>query len=178
MEPIKDLSNAHLEHAISLANHAHSCQSDFSGQPYILHPLRVMAAVGINAPNYVKVAAVLHDIVEDTHIKIDDIESFYGREVRHIVWALTRDRNMSYDIYIKNQIMNGPPEARLIKRFDLIDNCYRPAPVDKDHLKKQYLDALSILDGVTYSRHNRAEKEKWERECMDRQMEAERQGEI
>ncbi|MBP8277859.1 MAG: HD domain-containing protein [Propionivibrio sp.] len=56
-----------LEHAIALAASAHSGQVDKAGQPYILHPLRLMLAV--TTPDE-RMAAVLHDVVEDTAITL------------------------------------------------------------------------------------------------------------
>jgi len=51
-----------LEKAIKIAIEAHSGQVDKGGNPYILHPFRVM----LNVSDKAKVAAVLHDVVEDT----------------------------------------------------------------------------------------------------------------
>ena len=52
-----------VEKAISIAVNAHAGTLDKSGQPYILHPLRVMLA---QQNNLTRIAAVLHDAVEDT----------------------------------------------------------------------------------------------------------------
>ena len=51
-----------LERAIEIAVQAHRGQRDRSGQPYILHPLRVMAQMESDAASIV---AILHDVVED-----------------------------------------------------------------------------------------------------------------
>jgi GTP diphosphokinase / guanosine-3',5'-bis(diphosphate) 3'-diphosphatase len=56
---------ATLERAIEIAARAHAGQTDKAGQPYILHPLRVMLAVN-SLPE--KMAAVMHDVVEDTNV--------------------------------------------------------------------------------------------------------------
>src|SRR5260370_39001723 len=55
-----------LEDAIALAMKAHLGQKDKAGEPYILHPLRVMFRLGWDAPEAAKIAAVLHDVVEDS----------------------------------------------------------------------------------------------------------------
>lgn len=56
-----------LQDCIDLATFAHRHQFDKAGEPYINHPLRVLASVkAIGAPAYVQMAAVLHDVTEDT----------------------------------------------------------------------------------------------------------------
>lgn len=178
MNSKKDLTNAHLEHAIGLANSSHATQKDMLGNPYILHPLRVMAGVGIEAPNYVKIAAVLHDVVEDTNVTLNDIESCYGIDVRTIVAALTKNPYDEYLSYIKDIVTFGPPEARLIKRVDIMDNCMRPMPADKHHMRLRYWDALSIIDGfkhigndnridISKNAGTRDKKNEYERDCLD-----------
>ena len=59
-----------LERAIQIAATAHAGQADKAGEPYILHPLRVMMTV--TTPKE-RIAAVLHDVVEDTAVSLDDL---------------------------------------------------------------------------------------------------------
>jgi GTP diphosphokinase / guanosine-3',5'-bis(diphosphate) 3'-diphosphatase len=59
-----------LERAIAIAAEAHSGQVDKAGQPYILHPLRVMLRLSSNDE---RIAAVLHDVVEDTHVTFQNL---------------------------------------------------------------------------------------------------------
>lgn len=62
---------ATLERAIELAASAHAGQVDKAGQPYILHPLRVMLRMETLAQ---KMTAVLHDIVEDTDVTLEQLK--------------------------------------------------------------------------------------------------------
>lgn len=56
-----------LDDAIALAEFAHRNQKDQAGEPYIRHPMRVLRAVQEQgARAYVQIAAVLHDVTEDT----------------------------------------------------------------------------------------------------------------
>src|SRR3954468_4662787 len=59
-----------LPDAVNLARRAHEGQVDKSGNPYIDHPLRVMTRVDGVAE---QMAAVLHDVVEDTTVRLDAI---------------------------------------------------------------------------------------------------------
>ncbi|MDR2260616.1 MAG: HD domain-containing protein [Azoarcus sp.] len=61
-----------LERAIEIAAAAHAGQVDKAGQPYILHPLRVMFRV---TTEHERMAAVLHDVMEDTHVTIEQLHA-------------------------------------------------------------------------------------------------------
>ena len=77
-----------LERAIEIAATAHAGQVDKAGQPYILHPLRVMLRVTTREE---QIAAVLHDVVEDTTVNLDELKSEgFSDEVLHAVDALTK----------------------------------------------------------------------------------------
>lgn len=61
--------------------------------PYILHPLEAAVIVGTMTDNQdVISAAVLHDVVEDTRISIDEIEENFGKRVRDLVESETEDK--------------------------------------------------------------------------------------
>ena len=77
-----------LDKAIQIAVSAHVGQVDKAGQPYILHPLRVMFSV--ETPHE-RLAAVLHDVVEDTEVTIDDLaDEGFPTEVLDAIQALTK----------------------------------------------------------------------------------------
>ena len=59
-----------IERAIEIASSAHAGQIDKAGQPYIFHPLRVMLRV---SSEHEQMAAVLHDVVEDTTVTIEHL---------------------------------------------------------------------------------------------------------
>lgn len=80
-----------LEHAIDVAAQAHDNQFRRSGEPYIVHPLRV-AAILIEWDMDIDtiLAGVLHDTVEDTPLNIDALESLFGRDVAFLVDGVTK----------------------------------------------------------------------------------------
>ena len=63
---------ATLEKAIEIAARAHAGAVDKDGQPYLLHPLRVM--MGVSTPQ-AQIVAALHDVVEDTSVTFDDLQN-------------------------------------------------------------------------------------------------------
>jgi len=65
-----------LEDAIAFAVEAHHGQKDKNGQPYILHPLRVMLRLESERE---RIVGVLHDVIEDTPTTLDDLLARDGR---------------------------------------------------------------------------------------------------
>jgi (p)ppGpp synthase/HD superfamily hydrolase len=112
-----DLSRSLLDEAIVLATDAHRGQVDKAGAAYILHPLRVMLAQGDDVR---RIAAVLHDVVEDCDVTPDTIRARFGDVVADAVVALTRRDDEDYDAFVARCAEN--PVARDVKRADIADN--------------------------------------------------------
>lgn len=131
-----------LEEAISLALSAHSGQRDKGGNPYILHPLRVMSRmVGEDH----QIAAVLHDVVEDGDVDLVDIVGQFGTEIADAVDALTRRDGEDYMAFIDRCAVN--PIAAKVKMADLEDN------MDLSRIR-------SPLTPADYQRHAKYERAK------------------
>ncbi len=80
-----------IENALAFAKEAHKTQKRKSGEPYIIHPILVGAIVAaISADEAMVVAALLHDVVEDTDTTLEEIEEKYGSDVAHLVKGLTK----------------------------------------------------------------------------------------
>ena len=108
-----------LERAIALAVDAHAGQVQKDASlPYILHPLSVMARVESLDE---KIVAVLHDVVEDTDVTLDDLQAEgFADEVVVAVGLLSRQPGMSYEQFIEEIRPN--PLARTVKIADIEDN--------------------------------------------------------
>lgn len=79
-----------LEDAIVLATNAHRGQKDRADLPYILHPLSVMLNLDPSDEKAL-IVAVLHDVVEDTNVTLDELqEKGYSEEIVRAVEALTK----------------------------------------------------------------------------------------
>jgi len=110
------LSN--IDRAITLSAEAHSGQVDKAGQPYILHPLRLMLKFQQTDE---MVVAVLHDVVEDSNISLDDLIGYgFSVPVVEAIDCLSRRDGESYEKFIKRIAVNDL--ARKIKIEDLKDN--------------------------------------------------------
>ncbi len=81
-----------IEKAFNLANRAHNNMRRKSGEPYILHPIAVARTatheIGLGTKSIV--AALLHDVVEDTDITVEDINLQFGEKIASIVDGLTK----------------------------------------------------------------------------------------
>jgi guanosine-3',5'-bis(diphosphate) 3'-pyrophosphohydrolase len=137
-----------IESAILLATEAHAGQTDKGGYPYILHPIRVMLAM---KSDEAKIVAVLHDVIEDTPVKIADIkEAGYSEEVIAGLLAMTHKHNEPYFDYIDR--VNDNDLAREVKLADLTDNMdisrLPGLPTEHDLKRtKKYRHAERILMG-------------------------------
>lgn len=107
-----------LEQAIAIAVEAHKGQVDKAGQPYILHPLRVMHRLAGEAA---MAAGVLHDVVEDAGWTPEGLrQAGMPDEVAEAVARLSRAEGETYEAFIARVAGHGL--ARRVKLADLADN--------------------------------------------------------
>ena len=86
-----------VREAYELADKAHETQIRATGEPYIIHPLEVayiLSELEMNMEGIV--AALLHDVVEDTEYTIDDIRMLFGEEVAFLVDGVTKLSQFHY----------------------------------------------------------------------------------
>jgi len=80
-----------IDSAIQFAIIAHDEQYRKSGEPYVIHPILVASIVAsVTNDKTMIIAALLHDVVEDTEYTIEDIQTHFGDEVAHLVEGLTK----------------------------------------------------------------------------------------
>lgn len=137
---------ATLERAIQIAAGAHCGQIDKAGQPYILHPLRVMLRMRGEDE---RIVAVLHDVVEDskTVSLVDLAGEGFSQTIVEAVEALTKRRDESRVDAAKRAVLN--PIARNVKLADNTENMDlgRIAnPTEKDFARlAEYVEVRAIL---------------------------------
>jgi (p)ppGpp synthase/HD superfamily hydrolase len=136
-----------LERAIAIAAEAHAGQVDKAGQPYILHPLRVMLRVERTVE---RIAAVLHDVVEDSPITLADLaQEGFAPEVVAALEALTKRPGESR-LEAAGRAA-GDPLARVVKLADNAENMdlsriERPSAVDHERLREYELVRRVLLE--------------------------------
>lgn len=135
------------EQALLLAVRSHAGQVRWNGEPYVCHPIRV--AIGVEfllgsshrITEHHKIAAILHDVVEDTPVTLGEIRAQFGDEVADAVDHLTNRKGESYSDFIDR--CRGNPIAVRVKIADLADNSVGLKP-DSPRAQK-YADALNRL---------------------------------
>ncbi|MBA2435437.1 MAG: hypothetical protein M3480_06060 [Verrucomicrobiota bacterium] len=107
-----------LERALQIAVQSHTGQTDKNGAAYIFHPIRVM--MRCTTPN-AKIVALLHDVVEDTAITFEQLQTEgFSSEVLSTLRLVTHLPNVPYDEYIDHVLTDRT--AIEVKIADLEDN--------------------------------------------------------
>jgi (p)ppGpp synthase/HD superfamily hydrolase len=138
-----------LERAIEIAARAHAGRVDKAGAPYLLHPLRVM--LRLDDPE-ARIAAVLHDVVEDSTWTIEQLRAEgFTPEVLAAVDALTHRHGEPYLEYVRRAGQHAL--ARRVKLADLDDNLDLSriaTPTDRDLARlEKYHQARALLTSMS-----------------------------
>ena len=134
--------------AMKMAYNAHHGQTDCNGVPYIFHPYHLAEQMNDEITTCV---ALLHDVVEDTNITIEQLEKVFPKEVTEALKLLTHDDNTDYFEYIRAIKRN--PVAKTVKMADLLHNSDQSRITDEkavsaeklEYWNKKYAKARQIL---------------------------------
>ena len=134
-----------LGRAISIAAEAHAGQKDRAGAPYILHPIRLM--IQMDSENAM-MAAVLHDVVENSVWTLDDLrKEGFSNEVLNAVDSLTHRDKEGEDYWDYIQRAKSDPIAIKVKLADLEDN-----------LNPDRLNEVTEKDEKRFDRYRKAQE--------------------
>ncbi|MGO4389064.1 HD domain-containing protein [Microvirga sp. 2YAF29] len=111
-----------MERAIAIAAEAHAGQSDKGGNPYILHPVRVMMTSRERGGDEAAIAGVLHDVIEDCPdwTKGRLAAEGFSPAIMTALDCLTRRPSEDYMAFVAR--CGRDPIARVVKLADLKDN--------------------------------------------------------
>jgi guanosine-3',5'-bis(diphosphate) 3'-pyrophosphohydrolase len=149
-----------LSKAIVFAAQCHSGQYRKDGKtPYINHPLEVMNLVITNVEKphtNILIAAVLHDVVEDTNVTSAEIKHMFGAQVAKLVAELTDDKTLTKEERKRIQLSEVhtlSEEGKLLRLCDKICNVYDilyAPPGDWDLIRRMdYLHwAKAVVDKI------------------------------
>jgi (p)ppGpp synthase/HD superfamily hydrolase len=136
--------NEKLQLAINTAIKYHEGQNDLGGTPYINHP--VYLALQFKDQDC-QIVALLHDIVEDTIMTINDVKRLFGNDIANSVDCITKRKNKeTYKEYLMR--VKSDKIALKVKIEDINHNLSnsRNCPKDKlDYLNNKYSKALKYL---------------------------------
>lgn len=132
--------------ALKLCFEAHKDQLDKSGMPYVFHPFHLAEQMETEDAT---VAALLHDVAEDTHYTLADLEAMgFGETVLEALKLLTHDEETDYMDYVR--AIKDNPVAKAVKLADLRHNSdiTRLDTVDEKALarREKYRKAIKLLE--------------------------------
>ncbi|MDO5153283.1 MAG: HD domain-containing protein [Eubacteriales bacterium] len=133
--------------AMRIAYNAHHGQLDYNGIPYIFHPIHLAEQM---EEEISCCAALLHDVVEDTAVTLDDLRREFPGEVVAVVALLTHKPGVDYFDYVRAIRQN--PIAKKVKLADLAHNSDQTRCVGSSltqeqlhYWKEKYEKARAIL---------------------------------
>ena len=131
--------------AMRIAYAAHHGQTDKCGIPYIFHPLHLAEQM---TDEYSTCVALLHDVVEDTSVTLEELIKVFPREVTDAVSLMTHKDGEPYLEYVARIKTN--PIARAVKLADLTHNSDQsrfenPDPEVLERYRNKYQAAFEIL---------------------------------
>lgn len=156
---ISDLQSVYKSINFSAMKHSDQRRKDKEETPYINHPLGVANILvnegGVYDPIAI-MAANLHDTVEDTDTKLDEIEQEFGREVRIVVAEVTDDKSLSKERRKQLQIEHVPhisTRGKLVKLADKLHNlrdliANPPEDYTLERIRKYCTWARAVLEGA------------------------------
>lgn len=145
-----------LEETLRIALEAHDGQKDLVGNPAILHLMAVCLA---GKSEQQKKAGILHDIVEDTDLTLDDLrQKGVEEDVVRVVDLLTHREEDSYEEYIRKIVSSGNEIAIQVKLNDLHHNLQRAEDAVQalDTSSKKTKDLFDLIVDIA-AMHERAE---------------------
>jgi len=134
-----------LLRAATLATKAHDGHKRKDGSPYIAHPIRVAIRC---EEKLEKVVALLHDVVEDTPVTLDDLrDDGFTNEVLDAIDSVTKRHGEKYADFILRSKANKI--GRVVKLADIEDNLNDQSALDPEEaefLKNRYEKAQKVLN--------------------------------
>ena len=131
-----------LDKAIKIAVDSHSGQTSNNGEPYILHPLRMMFQFDTSEE---KIVAVLHDTIEKTDVDLNYLkDTGFSEQILFAVDSLSRRPDEDYDYYIQRVSKNKL--ATKVKVMDLHDNISSLGREPKKMNSNNYLKYQKALE--------------------------------
>lgn len=132
--------------AMKIAYNAHHTQVDKGGIPYIFHPYHLAEQM---QDEFTTCVALLHDVVEDTPVTLEQLAELFPEEVIEAIRILTHSKSEPYPEYIKRVKTN--PIAKAVMLADLQHNSDQSRMPDADestlvYFQEKYRQAFEILE--------------------------------
>lgn len=168
----KNLNREKILSAYSFAQKAHDGQLRKSGQPYIMHPIevaKILIEMGMDTDTVV--AALLHDVVEDTPVTLDQVRNLFGEDVAALVDGLTklsllplttREEQQAENVRKMLLAMSQDIRVVIIKLADRLHNMRTIDYVDEQKQRDKSLETMEVYAPIAHRLGIRAVKEELE----------------
>lgn len=168
----KDYDIQKIERAYQVADNAHGGQVRKSGDPYISHPVSVaIILVGMGMDTDCICAALLHDVVEDTAVSLDELRKSFGEDVAIMVSGVTKLTNMPLSTKEEQQAenirkmllaMNEDIRVILIKLADRLHNMRTMQYQSPDKQRSKSHETMEIYAPIAHRLGIRSVKDELE----------------
>jgi hypothetical protein len=120
-------------------------QSGHNSKPVVLHSIRVASILWNNGLEEASViAAILHDVIEDSDTTYEDVKNGFGSEVADIVLSLTQSRGLDItESYERSKALGL--KAQVVRAADLIDNSFYYKLAGNPELEKKLYDKYKLF---------------------------------
>lgn len=161
-----------IDKAYAMADSYHQGQLRYSGEPYIIHPVavaRILEELGMDTQSVI--AALLHDVVEDTDASVEEVTKVFGEEVAHLVDGVTklgkvplstREEVQAENIRKMLMAMNEDVRVIIIKLADRLHNMRTLGYMKPQKRRDKSLETLEIYAPIAHRLGIRAIKEELE----------------
>lgn len=161
MNHYSNVGSTMIQKADLFAHAAHSAigqRRKYTREPYIVHP-RAVARIVQTVPGHdwhMVCLALLHDVVEDTHIGYDHIESLFGSMMVEDVWFLTNvgkekgNRATRFQLNL-DRLAQAPMNVKTVKVADLIDNTSSIVQHDPDFARLYLKEKKELLERALFA---------------------------
>ncbi|WP_052807415.1 RelA/SpoT family protein [Risungbinella massiliensis] len=165
---------AEIARAYDYAEKAHEGQFRRSGEPYIIHPVEVtIILTELSMDRETLIAGLLHDVVEDTGVTLEEIGQEFGDTIAHLVDGVTKLKNLKFRSSAENQAENFrkmflamAKDDRVIicKLADRLHNLRTLQHMPEEKQKKKAKETLEIFAPLAHRLG--ISKIKWEMEDL------------
>lgn len=144
-----ELINKSYEYALK----AHDKVKRLTGEDYIIHPINAAYILtSLNADSTTLASALLHDVLKNENIKIEDIEENFGKDIANIVLGVTKITKLNFsfnskdDVNKQRQILVGLSEDVRVIMIKLAERLHNMRTLDVHSKEKQKLKATEALE--------------------------------
>ena len=149
-----------IEKAYQLALSVHAGQNRVSGEPYVCHPLavaQILAKSEMDSDSIV--AAILHDVIEDTPVTYQEIESQFGHSIADLVDGVTKLGRIPYSSREEQQMENlrkmflamaKDVRVILIKLADRLHNMRTIGSLPEEKQRKKALETMEVYASIAH----------------------------